>query len=593
MEYPVRVHIIRMEYAVRNHLKMFLYNKTRKQPQLKPKNIIPAEYVFGFQNFAEGINFDVSFYRCNEVEKQYTAWKNKYGANDPFLKEVKKVLERQDYFLSINHFPYHLEAGLKHFLLWTYKTSSGDIAKYLNRHFEKFRVFGNNVRTAKINHYHVFVKFSVKNKQIFENFGFHISDISNEELINIDDIEQKKRLIDYHRNRSKLLNFFSKIIPCLDGLTWWVNGGTLLGAIRHKDIILFDDDIDIAILEDDVEKLKRRTIEAGFEIVDWAATNLLDKNFYRIYGPNKQWPYIDVMIFNLVGDTYQAGCIYLKKKQPFYISKNDLKPLVNQNLGNLTVKAPQNPYPLLKYLYEDDWPFIVKSSDPWDHVLERENDFKNKKLLMCDYGTLEARTIINSIQERWDELPIPVDEVIPGGLYLYPKQIEYIVDITRKMNCRLFVECGFGCGHLATAVLEANPLCHVMTFDLFETETKKNCVDYIQSNFQERFHPVAGHIQETLHQTLNQTNPAIDLAYISVPHYEMQNIYSLKDYTKMIISTPLDRKDHFFNNWENCPYINQILNVTEDSKILTRDTKFGSKGTVFRHSWVVGSPVDL
>jgi hypothetical protein len=210
---------------------------------------------------------------------------------------------------------------------------------------------------------------------------------------------------------------------------------------------------------------------------------------------------------------------------------------------------------------------------------------------LSNYETLEFKTITSSIQERWNELPIPYSEVIPGGLYLYPEQLDYIVNITRKTNCKLFVECGFGSGHLAAAVLESNPLSHVLTFDLFETTTKKNCVDYISKSFPGRFTPVIGNIQDTLIHTLNRINPDIDFAYISIPQYEMHNIFHLKDYTKIFISTPLDGKNPFFKNWGNSPYIKQLLKVTEEETILPRDVGFGHKGSCFRHSWVVGQPI--
>ena len=64
------------------------------------------------------------------------------------------------------------------------------------------------------------------------------------------------KLRDYQLELLELLLAFDKICSERD-VRWWLDSGSLLGAVRHKGFIPWDDDLDVCVLGSDYPKIKK------------------------------------------------------------------------------------------------------------------------------------------------------------------------------------------------------------------------------------------------------------------------------------------------------------------------------------------------
>lgn len=118
--------------------------------------------------------------------------------------------------------------------------------------------------------------------------------------------------ISLDEKRRAMLDILNAFTECCEknGIRYWLDGGTLIGAARHKGFIPWDDDIDVMIPRTDVKKLKE--ITGG-----WIGPYYLIDPDERIYDFDEHW--------RLCDSRYVVKSIFSGVYRPLFI---DVLPMV-------------------------------------------------------------------------------------------------------------------------------------------------------------------------------------------------------------------------------------------------------------------------
>lgn len=171
-----------------------------------------------------------------------------------------------------------------------------------------------------------------------------------------------------HESNNKLkekITYGLKIIDDIfnkNNIYYTIAYGTLLGAVRHWDMIPWDDDADITILRKDVNKvmnLKSEFKKHGLILEsDW--------KLIKVYFDDTQFPFIDIFIYDDENDKivrchepYDDKCNQIDKINNWWwdwinYPSEWIIPRKRFKFGNIEVWGPKEAEKILKFWYGND-----------------------------------------------------------------------------------------------------------------------------------------------------------------------------------------------------------------------------------------------
>lgn len=202
-----------------------------------------------------------------------------------------------------------------------------------------------------------------KCKIIADNATEFIKYFCNEEKENkmicrvINKLTKEVKLKHFQIELKELMKLFDELCDKLN-IEYWAHYGTLLGAVRNKDMICFDDDLDVGMTRNDYNILINNENIANKFGLNYSYDDDIPRVKLINYKTEIE-PYLDIFIMENINDKFKITEGKWAREKG-YFTPEELYPLKEYKFGTFNIKGPNIPIPFLEREY-GDWEIEKKS----------------------------------------------------------------------------------------------------------------------------------------------------------------------------------------------------------------------------------------